>query len=165
MLCPAPLFLIGAQKREHWRGSCQRHGTAKHIKWSDFVLRVKWHEGIRAVMGGFQNTSLLLSVYFLFMCCVTLSLPSTCDLRRKFYLNEMHKSGDVALGGLFEVHYTSVFPKLTFTSEPQQPICTGWVSHTHTCRHAKSILHSHIEERKSLLPYLVVDWCVSNSVC
>ncbi|XP_045928767.1 extracellular calcium-sensing receptor-like [Micropterus dolomieu] len=38
----------------------------------------------------------------------------------------MHKPGDVVLGGLFEVHYTSVFTERTFTSEPQQPSCTGF---------------------------------------
>ncbi|KAM9318703.1 LOW QUALITY PROTEIN: extracellular calcium-sensing receptor-like [Pholidichthys leucotaenia] len=38
----------------------------------------------------------------------------------------MHKPGDVILGGLFEVHYTSVFPELTFTSEPKTPICQGF---------------------------------------
>uniref|UniRef100_A0A671U169 G-protein coupled receptors family 3 profile domain-containing protein n=1 Tax=Sparus aurata TaxID=8175 RepID=A0A671U169_SPAAU len=38
----------------------------------------------------------------------------------------MHKPGDVVLGGLFEVHYTSVFPELTFTTEPQQPSCQGF---------------------------------------
>ncbi|XP_035478422.2 extracellular calcium-sensing receptor-like [Scophthalmus maximus] len=38
----------------------------------------------------------------------------------------MHKPGDVILGGLFEVHYTSVFPELTFTSEPSQLRCQGF---------------------------------------
>ncbi|XP_029374060.1 extracellular calcium-sensing receptor-like [Echeneis naucrates] len=38
----------------------------------------------------------------------------------------MHKRGDVVLGGLFEVHYTSVLPDWTFTSEPQQPSCRGF---------------------------------------
>ncbi|XP_067363734.1 extracellular calcium-sensing receptor-like [Channa argus] len=38
----------------------------------------------------------------------------------------MHKPGDVVLGGLFEVHFTSVFPEWTFTSEPQQPSCKGF---------------------------------------
>ncbi|KAM4590215.1 extracellular calcium-sensing receptor-like [Fundulus diaphanus] len=38
----------------------------------------------------------------------------------------MHKPGDVILGGLFEVHYTSVFPELTFTSEPNEHICQGF---------------------------------------
>ncbi|XP_074496738.1 extracellular calcium-sensing receptor-like [Sebastes fasciatus] len=35
----------------------------------------------------------------------------------------MHKAGDVVLGGLFETHFFSVFPDLSFTSEPQQPTC------------------------------------------
>ncbi|XP_058479951.1 extracellular calcium-sensing receptor-like [Solea solea] len=38
----------------------------------------------------------------------------------------MHKPGDVILGGLFEVHYTSVFPELTFTSEPNPLSCQGF---------------------------------------
>ncbi|XP_059187150.1 extracellular calcium-sensing receptor-like [Centropristis striata] len=38
----------------------------------------------------------------------------------------MYSHGDVVLGGLFEVHYTSVFPERTFTSEPQQPSCKGF---------------------------------------
>uniref|UniRef100_A0A4W6CA45 G-protein coupled receptors family 3 profile domain-containing protein n=1 Tax=Lates calcarifer TaxID=8187 RepID=A0A4W6CA45_LATCA len=54
------------------------------------------------------------------------SLLSSCKLRRQFYLNGMHKPGDVILGGLFEVHYTSVFPELTFTSEPNQLSCQGF---------------------------------------
>lgn len=48
-----------------------------------------------------------------------------CRLRRQFDLNGMHKPGDMILGGLFEVHYTSVFPDLTFTSEPNQLVCQG----------------------------------------
>ncbi|XP_037630370.1 extracellular calcium-sensing receptor-like [Sebastes umbrosus] len=35
----------------------------------------------------------------------------------------MHKTGDVVLGGLFQIHFFSVFPDLSFTSEPQQPTC------------------------------------------
>ncbi|KAF7218584.1 extracellular calcium-sensing receptor-like [Nothobranchius furzeri] len=71
--------------------------------------------------------SLLCSkVNFIFLLSVSLSFSSICELRRKFQLNEMHKPGDLVLGGLFKVHYTSVFPEWTFTSEPQQPICTGF---------------------------------------
>ncbi|XP_034556363.1 extracellular calcium-sensing receptor-like [Notolabrus celidotus] len=47
-------------------------------------------------------------------------------MRRQFNLNAMHKPGDVVLGGLFDFHYTSVFPELTFTSEPKQPSCQGF---------------------------------------
>ncbi|XP_070825804.1 extracellular calcium-sensing receptor-like [Chaetodon trifascialis] len=38
----------------------------------------------------------------------------------------MHKAGDVVLGGLFEIHFYSVFPDLSFTSEPQLPTCHGF---------------------------------------
>ncbi|XP_053356404.1 extracellular calcium-sensing receptor-like [Clarias gariepinus] len=35
----------------------------------------------------------------------------------------MHQNGDLILGGLFEVHFLTVFPELSFTSEPEQPYC------------------------------------------
>ncbi|XP_026782958.3 extracellular calcium-sensing receptor-like [Pangasianodon hypophthalmus] len=35
----------------------------------------------------------------------------------------MHQDGDLILGGLFEVHFLTVFPELSFTSEPEQPYC------------------------------------------
>ncbi|XP_036006155.1 extracellular calcium-sensing receptor-like [Fundulus heteroclitus] len=38
----------------------------------------------------------------------------------------MDKAGDVILGGLFEIHFFSVFPELSFTSEPQHPTCHGF---------------------------------------
>ncbi|XP_076591524.1 extracellular calcium-sensing receptor-like [Chaetodon auriga] len=38
----------------------------------------------------------------------------------------MHKAGDVILGGLFQVHFFSVFPDLSFISEPQPPTCHGF---------------------------------------
>ncbi|XP_041850816.1 extracellular calcium-sensing receptor-like isoform X2 [Melanotaenia boesemani] len=38
----------------------------------------------------------------------------------------MHSPGDVILGGLFEVHYTSFFPELTFTSTPHKLSCQGF---------------------------------------
>ncbi|XP_063348613.1 extracellular calcium-sensing receptor-like [Pelmatolapia mariae] len=37
----------------------------------------------------------------------------------------MHKIGDVVLGGLFQVHFFSSVPDLSFTSQPQQPTCHG----------------------------------------
>uniref|UniRef100_A0A3Q1J8B2 G-protein coupled receptors family 3 profile domain-containing protein n=1 Tax=Anabas testudineus TaxID=64144 RepID=A0A3Q1J8B2_ANATE len=75
-------------------------------------------------MGAFFDTNVLFFVYFIFffctfpsLCSVLSSLPSSCKLRKKFLLNEIHKPGDVVLGGLFAVHPTSVFPDWTFTSE------------------------------------------------
>ncbi|XP_061073486.1 extracellular calcium-sensing receptor-like [Conger conger] len=62
--------------------------------------------------------------------CLNLALawasaaPQTaCRLRERFSLNGMYRKGDVILGGLFEVHFLTVFPELSFTAEPDQPRC------------------------------------------
>uniref|UniRef100_A0A3Q2Q0Q4 Extracellular calcium-sensing receptor-like n=1 Tax=Fundulus heteroclitus TaxID=8078 RepID=A0A3Q2Q0Q4_FUNHE len=109
-------------------------------------------------MGAFLNIYPLLSVYFLFIYYVSFSLPLTCNLRRQFYLNKMHKSGDVVLGGLFEVHYTSVFPELTFKSEPQQPICKGF--DTLGFRHAMTMAFAvdEINKNSNILPNLTLGY-------
>ena len=40
---------------------------------------------------------------------------SICRLQGQFHLNRMHKAGDVVLGGIFQVHFFSVLPDLSFT--------------------------------------------------
>uniref|UniRef100_A0AAQ6A2N0 G-protein coupled receptors family 3 profile domain-containing protein n=1 Tax=Amphiprion ocellaris TaxID=80972 RepID=A0AAQ6A2N0_AMPOC len=84
-------------------------------------------------MGTFLDTfmflyvDLILILFFSsFFLSESSSVLSSCRLRRQFYLNGIHKPGDVMLGGLFEVHYTSIFPELTFTSEPSKLSCQGF---------------------------------------
>ncbi|XP_039677084.1 extracellular calcium-sensing receptor-like [Perca fluviatilis] len=97
------------------------------------------------------------------------SLPSSCKLRRKFHLNAMHKPGDVVLGGLFEVHYTSVFPERTFTSQPNQPSCQGF--DPPGFRHAVTMAFAidEINKNSTLLPnvtlgYSLYDNCATLAI-
>ena len=82
-------------------------------------------------MLGFLDIELLslmsyMLLYSYFSSVVSSPLySSSCRLQGQFHLNGMHKAGDVVLGGLFEINFFSVFPDLSFTSEPQQPTCYG----------------------------------------
>ncbi|XP_076591637.1 extracellular calcium-sensing receptor-like [Chaetodon auriga] len=75
----------------------------------------------------------------------------------------MHKPGDVVLGGLFEVHYSSVFPEWTFTSEPQQPTCKGF--DTLGFRHAMTMAFAidEINKNSNLLPNVSLGYSLSDN--
>ncbi|XP_034723595.1 extracellular calcium-sensing receptor-like [Etheostoma cragini] len=68
---------------------------------------------------------MLLYSYFSSAVPSPLYSPS-CQLQGEFHLNGMHKAGDVVLGGVFEIHFFSVFPDQSFISEPQEPTCHGF---------------------------------------
>ncbi|XP_029699319.1 extracellular calcium-sensing receptor [Takifugu rubripes] len=66
---------------------------------------------------------LSLDSHFYFLECSPLH---SCRMQEQFNLSGMHRAGDVVLGGLFEIHFFSVFPDLSFSSKPQQPTCHGF---------------------------------------
>ncbi|XP_058480008.1 extracellular calcium-sensing receptor-like [Solea solea] len=76
-------------------------------------------------MRAFLGTSFIFQMlYFCLFSDVSFSLySSSCHSQGPFYLNGMHKTGDVIVGGLFTLHFISTDPDLSFTSEPQQPQC------------------------------------------
>uniref|UniRef100_A0A4W6FCD8 G-protein coupled receptors family 3 profile domain-containing protein n=1 Tax=Lates calcarifer TaxID=8187 RepID=A0A4W6FCD8_LATCA len=79
-------------------------------------------------MWKFSVTILLIFVLYSYVSSVVPSplYSSSCWLQGQFHLNGMHKDGDVVLGGLFQIHFFSTYPDLSFTSEPQQPTCYGF---------------------------------------
>uniref|UniRef100_A0A3B4VQT8 Extracellular calcium-sensing receptor-like n=1 Tax=Seriola dumerili TaxID=41447 RepID=A0A3B4VQT8_SERDU len=80
-------------------------------------------------MWTFLDTNLLLLMLLCSYFSSAVSSPlysSSCQLQGQFHLNGMHKAGNVVLGGLFQIHFFSTHPDLSFTSEPQQPTCHGF---------------------------------------
>ncbi len=64
-------------------------------------------------------------LYLSFKCIFAASIhrSGTCQLQGRFKLNGIYQDGDVILGGLFEVHFFTVFPELSFRTEPEPPYC------------------------------------------
>ena len=120
---PTPALMGGAWKIELYY---------RPIKRGDIAIKLNGlRKGVngREVMWTFLD--LLLLIYSMFLSSYVSSAvssplnSSSCQLQGQFHLNGMHKAGDVVLGGLFKIHFFSVFPDLSFTSEPQETTCHG----------------------------------------
>ncbi|XP_071353036.1 extracellular calcium-sensing receptor-like isoform X2 [Trachinotus anak] len=108
-----------------------------------------------------RNLLLLMLLYSCFSSAVCSSIySSSCQLQGQFHLNGMHKAGDVVLGGLFQIHFFSTYPDLSFTSEPQQPTCHGFDVLGFKQAQTMAFAIDEINRNSNLLPNLTMGYSV-----